>query len=372
MFGIRTRRWKTSLALAGMGTVGFALGAWQSHLPIASAEMPSSVVPAAATGQLSDYSQRVVAYIYGNVPITREDLGEYLIARHGYAKLENMVNLKIIEHACKQKNITVTNEEVEAAMNADLLQLNVDRSTFVKQFLKKYNKTLFEWKEDVIRPRLMLSKLSGLDIKVSEDEMRKAFDAMYGEKVQCRIIIWPKTPGVSAQSEALRAYDSIRKSEAEFDRYARHQGIPGLAAVAGKISPIGHGAADAGKDEVERIAFKLNKDEVSEIFELPGQGVAVLKCDGRVPADTAKTFDKEKEYFRKQVYEQKLTKAIPQVFAKLKDEAKPLTLLKYGTTNPYVEKTITEEQKLMKDDSPVVPLPNTNAPPHPMSPMAPK
>ncbi len=217
MFGIRTRRWKASLALAGMGTVGFAFGAWQARLPIASAETPP-VVPVSATSQQSDYSQRVVAYINGNVPITREDLGEYLIARQGYAKLENLVNMKIIEHACKQKNITVTDAEVEAAMESDLEQIHVDRATFVKQFLKQYNKTLFEWKEDVIRPKLMMTKLSGLDIKVDEAEARKLFDTTYGEKVQCRIIIWENTPGVSATTVALRAYDSIRKSEAEFDR----------------------------------------------------------------------------------------------------------------------------------------------------------
>jgi hypothetical protein len=370
MFGIRTRRWKTSLALAGMGTVGFALGAWQTHLPIASAEMPASVTPAAA--QQSDYSQRVVAYIYGNIPVTREDLGEYLIARHGFSKLDNLVNLKIIEHACKEKKITVTNEEVEAAMDADLLQLHVDRSTFVKQFLKKYNKTLFEWKEDVIRPRLMLSKLGGIDIKVTDEEMHKAFDAMYGEKVQCRIIIWANTPGVSGQAAALRAYDSIRKSEAEFDRAARNQSIPGLAAVAGKITPIGHGVAEPGKDDIERIAFKLQKDEVSELFELKDQGTAVLKCDGRIPPDKTKSFEKEKEFLHKQVYEEKLSKAIPQVFAKLKEQAKPLTLLKYGTTNPNVERAIAEEQRLMNSESQLAPLPNTNRPMPPVVPTPPK
>jgi parvulin-like peptidyl-prolyl isomerase len=359
MFGIRTRRWKASLALAGMGTVGFALGAWQARLPIASAETP--VVPAAATSQQSDYSQRVVAYINGDVPITREDLGEYLIARQGSAKLENLVNMKIIEHACKQRNITVTDAEVEAAMDSDLEQLHVDRATFVKQFLKQYNKTLFEWKEDVIRPRLMMTKLSGLDIKVDDAEARKLFDTTYGEKVQCRIIIWENTPGVSAMTTALRAYDSIRKSEAEFDRAARNQGVASLAAVAGKIAPIGHGSAEPGKDYIEKIAWKLNNNEVSEVFELPGQGVAVMKCDGHVPADKSHSFDKEKEYFRKQIYEQKLSKAIPKVFAKLREQAKPMMVLKYGTSNPNVEKTIIEEQKLL--NQPAVPLPPSNPTP---------
>jgi hypothetical protein len=358
MFGIRSRRWKASLALAGMGTIGFALGAWQAHPAAVFAEPPANpVIPAAASGPQSDYSQRVVAYIHGNVPITREDLGEFLIARHGYAKLDNLVNRKIIDHACKQKNITVTNEEVEATLDTDLLQLQMDRPTFVKQFLKQYNKTLFEWKEDVIRPRLMMTRLSGLDIKVEEAEMKRAFDAMYGEKVQCRIVIWPNAPDFNPFREAMKHWDEMRKSEATFDTIARGQAIPGLASVAGKIAPIGHGVSDDKKDQVETIAFKLKKDEVSEIFEIPKQGYAVLKCDGRIPADTTKSFEKEKEFFRKQVYEEKLTKAIPQMFAKLKEAANPLLLMKYGTTNPFVERTVTEEQKLLNEKPQVVPLP---------------
>src|SRR5206468_4327579 len=156
-------------------------------------------------------------------------------------KVENLVNRKIIEHACKQRNITVINEEVEAALDADLRPMNIDRSTFVKQFLKQYHKSLYEWKEDVIRPRLMLSKLSGLDIKVEEAEMKKLFETQFGEKVQCRMIIWaPRPDGVRPEKDAMRMWDTIRKSEAEFDRAARNQATASLAQVGGRLGPIGH------------------------------------------------------------------------------------------------------------------------------------
>ena len=129
----------------------------------------------------SDYSQRVVAYIYGSIPITREDLGEYLIARHGTNKVELLVNRKIIEHACQQAGVTVTPEEVEAVIEDDLKQLSIDRSMFVKHYLKNYNKTLYEWKEDVIRPRLLLNKLCRARINVTDQDLRQAFEAKYGE-----------------------------------------------------------------------------------------------------------------------------------------------------------------------------------------------
>src|SRR5258706_9904862 len=159
------RRWSAA-ALLGMGAVGFALGTWNGHGGEVAAQPPGggTVVPAAGS---SDYSQRVIAYIHGNIPITREEFGEFLIARNGQNKVELFVNRKIIETECAKLHVIVTPEEVEAAINDDLATMNLDRATFVKQFLmKQYNKTLFEWKEDVIKPRLLLSKLCMHQIKV--------------------------------------------------------------------------------------------------------------------------------------------------------------------------------------------------------------
>jgi hypothetical protein len=336
------RRWRSAAALAGIGTLGFAMGAWQHH----SAELyaQNQVVPAAATAPASDYSQRVVAYIHGNIPITREDLGEFLIARQGASRIDLLVNRRIIEHACKQANITVTPEEVEATINDDLKQLTMDRALFVKQVLRNYNKTLYEWKEDVIKPRLMLQKLVQTQVKVDDAEVRKAFDAMYGEKVNCRMIIWPQ----GEERVASQMYDKIRKSEAEFASAARAQAISQLAQSGGRIDPIGHGAADDSM--IEKLAFGLKKDELSELFTIPGQGVAVLKCDGRIPADTTKVFEKEKESLHRIVFGKKVEKMVPVAMKKLQDEAKPLILMKYGTTDQEVQKAAEEEMNLMSQE----------------------
>src|SRR6266851_3431167 len=127
MFGEIDRsryRWPVS-ALLAVGAIGFALGTWNGHGREAAAQPPGG--PAAPAAGQSDYSQRVIAYIHGNIPITREDLGEFLIARQGQNKMELLVNRKIIEHACKQHNISVTPQEVQAAIAEDLGTMNIDR-----------------------------------------------------------------------------------------------------------------------------------------------------------------------------------------------------------------------------------------------------
>ena len=348
-----TRHWRAVAALAGMGAVGFALGAWRPHAEI-SAQSP--VVPASTTPP-SDYSQRVVAYIHGNVPITREELGEFLIARHGASTVDLLVNRRIIEHACKQAGITVTPEEVEAVINDDLKLLNIDRSMFVKQFLKNYNKTLYEWKEDVIRPRLMLQKLVQGQVKVEDAELHRAFEAMYGEKVQCRMIVWPK----GQERVASQMYPKIRSSEAEFASAARQQANSTLAQSGGRIDPIGHGVTDGEHDLVEKIAFSLKKDELSEIFTIPDLGCAVLKCDDHIKADVSKKFETERDAIYKVVFNKKVEKMIPQVMKQLQEAANPMILLKYGTSDADVIKAAEEELKLMnahaKPAGKPVPLP---------------
>jgi hypothetical protein len=352
MFKIRLN-WKTPAAVLGIGAVGFVLGTWNGHPQNASAQTPQGPVQGATNlVPKSDYHDRVVAYIYGNEPVTREDLGEFLIARHGSDYLEPLVNRRIIEHACKEHNITVADADVEASLDEDLKPMNIDRATFVKHFLKQYNKSLYEWKEDVIRPRLMLTKLCGATIKVEEADLRKAFDSEFGEKMKCRIILWRENDFRSAQ----QVWDKIRSSEAEFATAARNQYLPALASVGGQIDPICHGVAD--KDLIEKIAFQLNPNDVSQIFQIPQQGYAVLKCDGRIPADQKASFEKERARLYKQVYDMKVAKEIPQVFAKLKEQAKPLMLATH--TNPTIVRTIEEEKRLEAEPGPTVPLPTQN------------
>src|SRR5262249_3544685 len=146
--------------LSAMATAALPVLVWSG-----SQGMAQQVVPASATAPASfpgsppsDNANRWVAVIYGNIPITREELAEYLIERNS-DKLELLVNKKIIEHACQLKGLEVTQAEVDAALAEDLKGMNVTLEIFVNRVLKNYRKTLMEWKQDVIRPKLQMTKL---------------------------------------------------------------------------------------------------------------------------------------------------------------------------------------------------------------------
>jgi len=78
----------------------------------------------------------------------------------GKDRLSNLVNLLIIQRYCEQKGIEVTQAEIDAEFAETLKGMpNVTAKDFETKVLKPRNKNLYEWKEDVIKPRIMLARL---------------------------------------------------------------------------------------------------------------------------------------------------------------------------------------------------------------------
>jgi parvulin-like peptidyl-prolyl isomerase len=313
----------TGFGLVAAAAGGFWLGRGGPQSAAVAAPPPAGppAANAPAAPPPSDYGVRVVAYIHGNIPITREDLGEYLIARMNLDKVENLVNRKIIDVACQRKGIEVTEGEVEAALMQDLAKIQVNKADFIQKVLKQRGTTLYEYKEDVLKPALMLTKLCKPTIQVGDDEVRQAFNAAYGEKRDCRIILWPK----EEERAALKEYEDIRKGDEGFDRKARTQATAPLAATGGRIAPI---ARNAGiHPEVEKAAFALQPGEISALIKTT-EGIAVVKMDKVIPADTTVKLEDKREALQKYVYDKKLQMELPKMFKTLRDEANPVVFLK--------------------------------------------
>lgn len=286
-----------------------------------SARKPAAPAPAPAATPPTEYSQRVVAYINDTVPLTREEFGDYLIARGGAEKLELFVNKRIIEFYCKEKGVEVTAAEVEEALADDLKSLGgINVKQFVDTVLKRYNKTLYEWKEDVIKPKLALAKLCRDRVRVTEKDLQDAFEAHYGEKVDCRLILFPKDQA----KIALDVHAKVRDSEEEFSRYARQQASPSLAAVGGHVNPFARHFT--GNDLLEKEAFSLKPGEVSAVVDTP-EGPVILKCDRRLPPDTSKKLEQERAALEKEVLERKVQAEIPVLFKELREKAHPNLIL---------------------------------------------
>lgn len=342
-----TRGWfRPVLGLGLIGTAAVGIG-WlvsqsmapaQAQTPTPTPAAPASPAPAPAQ-PATDANSRVVAYIYGNQPITREELGEYLIARYGAEKLTLLINKKIIEHACHEKNIDVSAAEVEADIDATINGIGgVDRKTFIEKVLAARHLSLYEWREDVVRPRLLLAKLCRDRVKVEEKEIQQEFEAHYGEKVEARVIIYPKE---TDSRVLMRVYDEIKKDPDAFDREAAQQPDGNLARVGGRIKPI---CRYNGLEAVWKPAFRLQPGQISEQIVTP-EGIVIIKCTGRVAADTTKTIDKEREALTKEVMEKKVAFEIGKVFGELQKEADPKNLIRPSMDEATLKRMAEDEMK---------------------------
>jgi hypothetical protein len=305
----------------------------------ASQTNPAGLAPAAT----SDYAKRVVAYIYGTEPITREELGEYLIARMGADRLNNLVNRRIIDHVCRQQGIEVTNAEVEADFAETIKGLNLSVKEFESKMLKPRHMTLFEFKEDAVKPRLLLTKMCRGRAQATEEDLKNAYEAYYGEKMECRIIMWPD----SEYSRAMRAYPKIRDSEEEFDKAAASQSNPRLMVAQGRVEPP-FGRHTTGNEEFEKAAFRLQPGELSPVVKTP-EGYVIIKCVKRHPPNTEITLDQVRDKLTKEIVDRKISQQeIPKIFAELRRQADPQVFLRTATTEEDLK---ADAQRLLQPES---------------------
>jgi hypothetical protein len=339
---------KLALALgsAGLVTAGLVWGRpWDGKEASAAAPATTPTVTAPAEGSAvplvadnrppSEYYRQIAATLNGNVVISYEDLGKYLIDRYGADKVQHLISWRIIESACREQGITVTEKEIDADLEENLKELKVNRADFVRKVLKRYGKTLYEWREDVIRPKLMMAKYCQDRVHVTDEDLRRAYEAYYGPKVHCKIIFWP----ADQKEVAFKMFEEIHKDPEAFEHVARMQANPRLAATAGLIEPFGWHTM--GNDELEKIAFSLKPGEISELIGTP-EGTVLLKCREQIPAQTNVKPEDVRAKFEKEIRARLVQMEIPKAFAELKAKAKPEAFLTNGTSDKDIRRT-TEE-----------------------------
>lgn len=325
-----TRRgWRGVAILVGILLVIAGASYWIRYglLPRADAQTSAAAArpaaaPTVAAQPPSDYSRRVVAYVYENEPITREQFGDYLIERHT-DKLDLLINKRIIDDACRQYNIEISASEIENALSEQLQGFAIDQKTFVSTLLARYHKNLYEWKEDVIRSRLQMAKLCRSRVQIGEEDLHKLYEASYGEKVECQIILYPNT--ADGEKEAMADFAQVRSSDDAFNQKAKSQRVkPELAATAGKVRPFGRYVM--GDDNFDRIVFRLKPNEVSEVFKTR-DGPVIVKCLRQLPPDSSVRFDAVRDKLAKELIEKRIAAEMQSAFDTLKRQANPQKII---------------------------------------------
>lgn len=253
---------------------------------------------------------RPIALVNG-AEITADQLAGECLSRHGASVVETMVNRTLIEQACRRLGVTVTPQDVDAEIDAMSRRFSVPRDKFLDLIQQERGVSPKQYTDDILWPTLALRRLASVAVEPTPEELQTAFEKQFGPAVKARIIVTrTKAEAESLRAKALAAPD-------DFPALARQHSVDVASASAnGWVQPIRPHSGDPAFDQA---AFRLREGEISPVVQVADQFI-VLKCEGRLPADTVK-LDDVRLRLAEEIRERKSRQASSDVFKKLQDAA---------------------------------------------------
>jgi foldase protein PrsA len=334
------------MALAALGVLGTELalaqqsGKTKGTAP-ANAARPASPDPAraAAAGPDAPRLQLTaipvnptdpIAVVNGEV-ITRQQLADECVARKGEEILETLVARRLIEQALRSQKKQVTAAEIDQEIeNVAMRMAGIGREAWLRTLEKERGISPIQYARDIIYPALALRKLAADRVQVTPADIKNAFEAQYGDKLRCRIIM------VDKLRTAQEIWEELKKNPAGFEKLAQERSMDsGSRSLGGLLAePI---TRHAFPQNVSDAAFAqlvdgdhLDKDPTHKPkdgdFTGPVQVAEatwiILRREGVIDAQKV---DPNNPNVRKMtyemIYEVKLKEAMNKYFADLMDTA---------------------------------------------------
>ncbi len=261
-----------------------------------------------------------VAAVVNGAQLAIGELAEECVARHGLETLEGMISREILEQACKKRGLTVTDADIDAEIaRAALAGITPkpDDSPDVEAWLELVKKnqgiSLEVYRRDAVWPTVALKKLVAEKVQVTEEDLRKGFDANYGPRVRCLAIVLDNLRRAQQVFEMARRKNT---SENFGDLAGEYSVEPGSQALRGEIPPIKkHG----GQPRLEEEAFMLRLGEISGVIQV-GDKFIILRCEGYTKPINVQFAEVRGEIHR-DLHEKKLRLAMAKYFEKLQKAA---------------------------------------------------
>ena len=275
-----------------------------------------------------------VAAVINGHDITLGELAQVCIERHGEEALEGMINRRLLEQACRQAKISVTEADVDqeiARVASEQLSLAAngkpDVGKWVKLVTQEQGVSEEVYRHDSVWPSVALRKLVGDSVQVTEENLKRGFEASYGPRVMCLAIVMGDMR--RAQEVWQKAKDN--PSPEYFGDLAEQYSVEtGSRALRGEVPPIQqHG----GQPGLEKEAFSLAEGELSGIVMVGPSRFVILRCQGRTkPVDV--DFERVREAIHAQIYQRKLWSAMADHFENLQRKASVDNILAGTTRSP--------------------------------------
>ncbi|NLJ35640.1 MAG: hypothetical protein GX358_05305 [candidate division WS1 bacterium] len=205
-----------------------------------------------------------------NNAITDVQLQQHLVQTRGAATLLEMIDTALITKAARREGLTVSDVELRARVEMAAARLGSKEKLVAS--LETVGRSLEDYQE-ACRFELLLDKLAALSGGLSDDKLQAYYDEHRGEfehgpQVRARWMLF----GDRDSAQAVRQV--LEDPEADFTGLAEALSEDDVTAAQG--GDMGLFGIDDYATEVTDVAFSLEPNQLSQVFEVP-DGWAILQ-----------------------------------------------------------------------------------------------
>ncbi|MFN4906864.1 MAG: peptidylprolyl isomerase [Planctomycetota bacterium] len=273
----------------------------------------------AATAPNPENGPAIVALV-NSQKITLQDLANLCVMRHGEEVLDNMVNRYLILQACQERKIEITQKDVDDEIGRIASKFNLSVQMYLKLLDNERDIRPEYYASDVVWPMLALRELSKEMLKVSPQDIDRAFQSEFGPKVQVRMIACKDAAKLQQIHQQATANPDLFKTLAR-----DNSEDPASASVEGLLPPI---RMYTGEDQLEKIAFALQPGQISDIFKVGDLSVTLQCVRHMAPANPpAAQLAEIQARIKAELEEQKLRQSAETIYTELRNRAQIVTVL---------------------------------------------
>ena len=275
-----------------------------------------------ATGKATATNTKLkVVAVVNQEQITRQELAREVLRRYGSEVLESQVNKKLILQACQQRQIVVTNKDVEDEISSIASKFGLSVERWLGMLKKDRDISPDKYRRDIIWPTLALRRLAADKIQVSDEELNMAFEREYGPRVKVRMIMVSNRQ----RADELRA-QAVAKPESFGDLAKEHSEDRNSASARGLVPAIRKHSTEPA---VEQAAFGLAEGKISQVIPMANQFL-ILKCEKRVaPTYVAERLRADaNRRLQDRIVDSKLRSASTGLFQELQEKAKVILVFR--------------------------------------------
>ena len=267
-----------------------------------------------------------IAVVNGEI-ITRQQLSDECVAREGAKILETLIARRLIEQAMKAKKIEVTATEIDQEIdNIAWKTAQVTREVWLRNLDKERGISPAQYARDIIYPALALKKLAEKRVQVTEQDIKDSFEANFGPRLRCRLIM---CKNIHAATEI---WEDLRKNPSAFEKLAKDRSMDSSTRASGGLlpEPIARHAyprtvSDAafaqlvdGDPKDSNPAHKPKDGDISGPIQVDNDAWLIMRREEVIAGRTASLSDPNvRNNLKDQMFEVKLNEAVAEMYKEM-------------------------------------------------------